>query len=140
MEKIKIYLNNYLDSKKLTEPVKKVIMFNGVFIFFGLLFALTFFSVNHWFFWLFIGASLTFLNFFFMAISVQKSININEIYGKNLKNIKLKHIFLSYLRLFISGIFLYTCLVYWEARPIALSLGLAIPLFNIPMLLIIFRK
>ncbi len=140
IEKFIDFMENYLDAKKLSPPIKKIIKFNTIFIFFGILFSLIFFSVTNWFFWLFISAALGLWNFIFLSISIQKIINFNMINSKNYRNAKMKQFFLFNLRLFISGIFLYICLVHWNANPFSLALGLAIPLFSVPILLIVFRN
>ncbi len=140
LEKIKLLADNYLNSKGLTKPIIKIIKFNAIFISFCLIFSFLIFSHAPWFFWIFIAATLSFWNFFFLAITVQKSIYFNKINSKNTKNFIIKQIFLSNLRLFISGILLYTFLVRWNANPFALVVGLAIPLFSIPILLVIFKK
>lgn len=49
-------------------------------------------------------------------------------------------ILVSNLRLFLTGILLYVFLVQWNANPIALLIGLSVPVATIPILLIYYKK
>ena len=129
-------VNVFLDSKGFTTPIQKIIKFNGLIIFLLFSFGLATIPITTWLFWLSCGATLSFWNFFSLAYFIQKMFNINRINKKITQSFMIKQIIVSNLRLFITGIFLYTFLVVWNADPFALIIGLSVPLAMIPILLV----
>lgn len=98
------------------------------------LFASTFFL------WIFLGGLLSFWNFFFLAVFIQKYFN-SKLLGTNTdKFLPFGQILISNLRLFLTGILLYSFLVHWKADPIALLIGVSIPVATIPILLLYKNK
>ncbi len=133
-------INTYLKKKGFSAPIQKVLKFNAALVFLLFSFGLMALPLDAWLFWLSCGALLSFWNFFFLAYFVQNMFSYNVIDAKNTRNFMIKQIFLSNLRLFITGFFLYAFLVMWSADPFALIIGLSIPLAMIPVLLINKQK
>lgn len=133
---VKNTINIYLDKKGFTPPIQRVIKFNGFLVFLLFTLGLMAMPVNSWLFWLSSGAILSFLNFFFLAHFVQKMFHFNKISQDSSRSFMMIQIIMSNLRLFITGIILYTLLVVWNADPFALIIGLTVPIAMIPILLL----
>jgi len=130
------YINTYLKNKGFTPPIQKIIKLNGLIVCVLFCSSLVILPVNSWLFWLSCGAILSFWNFFFLAYFVQKMFDTNGIGNKPPQAFMVKQIIISNLRLCITGIFLYTFLVVWNADPFALIIGLSVSIAIIPILLV----
>ena len=133
-------INTYLDNKGFPPPIQKIIKFNGFLVCLLFSIGLIIMPVTPWLFWLSCGALLSFWNFFFLAYFVQKMFNFNKINTNMTRSFMLKQVFISNLRLCITGIFLYTFTIIWKVNPFALVIGLTIPLAMIPILVVTMQK
>ncbi len=127
--------------KNITSPaIRKIIFFDALLL--GILFLTALASLFHstFFLWIFFGGLLSFWNFFFLAIFIQKYFNSKLLGTSTDKFLPFGQILISNLRLFLTGILLYSFLVHWNANPIALLIGLSIPVATIPILLICKNK
>lgn len=129
-------INTYLNAQGFTPPIQRVLKINACIL--CILFCITCvtFQKTDWVLWIFSGAMLTFFNFFFMALFIQKTIYSNRLNIKQPRSFLIKQIFLSNLRLFITGILLYTFIVILGANPFAIAIGLTVPLALIPIILL----
>ncbi len=132
INKLDIYLTNY----KFHDGIKKIIKVNLAILCIIFLTVLCTFSFSLTPVWIFLGNILTFWNFFFLAIFIQKIFNSNKLNINFTRKFILIQILISNLRLFITGILMYSALVLWNANPFALAIGLSIPLITIPFLLL----
>lgn len=136
MHTIQHTIDNYLSTKGFSLTIQRVIKFNIYILCILLLISCISIATTPWFLWVFCGALITFFNFFFMALFVQKVLYSNKLNIKQPRTFLIKQIFLSNFRLFISGILLYSLLVILRANPFALVIGLTIPLAVIPTIVL----
>lgn len=128
--------DNFLNSYLFSNGIKKIIKTNIAIL--GILFLTTLCTFYHstFIFWIFFGCILTFWNFFLLAIFIQKLFNSNKLNKNFTTKFIVRQILISNLRLFITGILMYSSLIYWNANPFALVVGLSIPIITIPLLLL----
>lgn len=134
------FAQNYI-KKHITSPaIQKIIFFDMLLL--GLLFlaALCTIVKSTFFLWIFLGGILSFWNFFFMAIFMQKYFNSKLLGTSTDKLLPFGQILTSNLRLFLTGFLLYIFLKHWNADPVALCIGLSVPMATIPILLICNNK
>lgn len=135
-----IQLKNKFEKNFTSTAIRKIICFDAAFLIFMFFVSLSTFSDTRFFFWIFLGGILSFWNFFFLALFIQKYFN-SKMLGTNMdKFLPYGQILVSNLRLFLTGILLYVFLVQWNANPIALLIGLSVPVATIPILLIYYKK
>lgn len=127
--------------KNISSPaVQKVLFADAILLILLFLAAMGTLFISDFFLWIFFGGLLSFWNFFFLAIFIQKYFN-SKLLGTNVdKFLPFGQILISNLRLFLTGILLYSFLVHWNANPIALLIGLSIPIATIPIILIYKNK
>lgn len=127
--------------KNISSPaVQKVLFTDAILLILLFLAAMGTLFISDFFLWIFFGGLLSFWNFFFLAIFIQKYFN-SKLLGTNVdKFLPFGQILISNLRLFLTGILLYIFLVHWNANPIALLIGLSIPVATIPIILIYKNK
>lgn len=127
--------------KNISSPaVQKVLFADAILLILLFLAAMGTLFISDFFLWIFFGGLLSFWNFFFLAIFIQKYFN-SKLLGTNVdKFLPFGQILISNLRLFLTGILLYSFLVHWNANPIALLIGLSIPVATIPIILIYKNK
>lgn len=127
--------------KNISSPaVQKVLFADAILLILLFLAAMGTLFISDFFLWIFLGGLLSFWNFFFLAIFIQKYFN-SKLLGTNVdKFLPFGQILISNLRLFLTGILLYSFLVHWNANPIALLIGLSIPVATIPIILIYKNK
>lgn len=133
---IRSYINKHISGSAL-----QFIFFTDAVVLCGLfLAAIPALFVSSFFLWIFLGGFLSFWNFFFLAVFIQKYFN-SKLLGTNVdKFLPFGQILISNLRLFLTGILLYSFLVHWKADPIALLIGVSIPVATIPILLVYKNK
>lgn len=134
------FINEYI-KKHIPNPVIQKIIFFDILLF-ALLFLVSLCTLGHstFFLWIFLSGILSFWNFFFVAIFIQKYFN-SKLLGTNTdKILPFGQVLISNLRLFITGFLLYIFLTYWNADPLALLIGVSIPVATIPILLICNKK
>ncbi len=101
---------------------------------------LAFLPLASWPFWLGAGAVFAAWNFFSMAHFIQRFFFHAAATQAGTKNLMAGQIIRANLRLFITGIFLYTALMHWGANPFALVAGLSLAVLTIPFLPLLERK
>lgn len=92
-------------------------------------------------FWAGVAAVLSFWNFYTLALFIQQalplSIPVEDKDGSSRARIVKKGLLIrTQFRLFITGIFVYIALVFFQANPIALAVGLSSAMIIIPVSLI----
>ena len=127
--------------KHITNPaIQKIIFFDILLLSLIFLVSLCTLPQSTFFLWIFLGGILTFWNFFFVAIFIQKYFNSKLLGTKSDKILPFGQVLISNLRLFITGFLLYISFTHWNAHPIALLIGVSIPVATIPILLICNKK
>ena len=127
--------------KHITNPaIQKIIFFYILLLSLIFLVSLCTLPQSTFFLWIFLGGILTFWNFFFVAIFIQKYFNSKLLGTKSDKILPFGQVLISNLRPFITGFLLYISLTHWNAHPIALLIGVSIPVATIPILLICNKK
>ena len=129
-------LDTFLNRYHFTHSIKKIIKVNFALLCILFLTVLCTFNYTLFPLWIFFGSILTFWNFFFLAIFIQKIFNSNKLNINFTRKFVFAQILISNLRLFITGILMYSSLMLWNANPFALVIGLSIPLITIPLLLL----
>lgn len=139
MKLLKI-INEYIKKNIANPAIQKIIFFDIMLLALILLVSLCTLGQSTFFLWIFLGGILSFWNFFFVAIFIQKYFNSKLLGTKTDKILPFGQILISNLRLFITGFLLYIFLTQWNAHPIALIIGVSIPVATIPILLIYNKK
>jgi hypothetical protein len=133
-------LDEYIKKNIANPAIQKIIFFDILLLALLLLVSLCTLGQSTFFLWIFLGGILSFWNFFFVAIFIQKYFNSKLLGTKSDKILPFGQILISNLRLFITGFLLYIFLTRWNAHPIALFIGVSIPVATIPILLIYNKK
>lgn len=134
------FINEYI-KKNIPNPVIQKILFFDILLL-ALIFLVSLCALRQSTFclWIFLGGILSFWNFFFVAIFIQKYFNSKLLGTSTDKILPFGQVLISNLRLFITGFLLYIFLTHWNANPIALLIGISIPVATIPILLIYNKK
>lgn len=134
------YINEYI-KKNIPNPViQKIVFFDILLLALIFLVSLCTLGQSSFCLWIFFSGILSFWNFFFVAVFIQKYFN-SKLLGTNTdKILPFGQVLISNLRLFITGFLLYIFLTHWNADPIALLIGISIPVATIPILLIYNKK
>lgn len=139
MKRINI-LNEYT-KKHVTNPaIQKIIFFDILLLALIFLVSLCSLGQSTFFLWIFLGGILSFWNFFFLAVFIQKYFNSKLLGTSTDKILPFGQVLISNLRLFITGFLLYIFLTHWNANPTALLIGVSVPVATIPILLIYNKK
>lgn len=139
MKRINI-LNEYI-KKHVTNPaIQKIIFFDILLLALIFLVSLCSLGQSTFFLWIFLGGILSFWNFFFLAVFIQKYFNSKLLGTSTDKILPFGQVLISNLRLFITGFLLYIFLTHWNANPTALLIGVSVPVATIPILLIYNKK
>lgn len=133
-------INEYI-KKNITNPlIQKIIFLDILLLALIFLTSLCTLGQSTFFLWIFLGGILSFWNFFFVAIFIQKYFNSKLLGTSTDKILPFGQVLISNLRLFITGFLLYIFLTHWNGNPIALLIGVSIPVATIPILLIYNKK
>lgn len=133
-------INEYI-KKNIPNPIiQKIIFLDILLLTLIFLTSLCTLGQSTFFLWIFLGGILSFWNFFFVAIFIQKYFNSKLLGTSADKILPLGQVLISNLRLFITGFLLYIFLTHWNAHPMALLIGVSIPVVTIPILLIYNKK
>ncbi len=92
-------------------------------------------------FWTAVMSMLSFWNFYTLALFIQQALpssmpEEDKLGAGRARLVKKGLLIRSQLRLFITGIFVYTALVFFQASPVALAAGLSTAMIIIPVSLI----
>lgn len=134
------YINEYI-KKNIPNPViQKIVFFDILLLALIFLVSLCTLGQSSFWLWIFFSGILSFWNFFFVAVFIQKYFNSKLLGTSTDKILPFGQVLISNLRLFITGFLLYIFLTHWNADPIALLIGISIPVATIPILLIYNKK